>query len=152
MMIMLLLMMMMMIYVFNFLNIYPADIFFFENHPSKFVVIWLKRRQKAVFVTSRSSKIIVTNVKERTKRKSEEKERRRRRRRKKAMVALLVFITETFSIRVFIENRKPQNVTWTRPCGHVCSLQFTFEPQEGLPAVSDLRQGFLPQKIVQPRV
>ena len=28
----------------------------------------------------------------------------------------------------------------------------TFEPQEGLPAVSDLRQGFLPQKIVQPRV
>ena len=27
-----------------------------------------------------------------------------------------------------------------------------FEPQEGLPVVSDLRQGFLPQKIVQPRV
>ena len=27
-----------------------------------------------------------------------------------------------------------------------------FELQEGLPAVSDLRQGFLPQKIVQPRV
>ena len=30
---------------------------------------------------------------------------------KKAMVALLVFIIETFSIMVFIENRKPQNVT-----------------------------------------
>ena len=28
-------------------------------------------------------------------------------------------------------------------------MQFTFEPQEGLPAVSDLRQGFLRQKIVQ---
>ena len=32
----------------------------------------------------------------------------------------------------------------------VCSLQFTFEPQEGLPAVSDLRQGFLPQKNSPP--
>ena len=38
------------------------------------------------------------------------------------------------------------------PFEYVCSLQFTFEPQEGLPAVSDLRQGFLPQKIVQPPV
>ena len=35
---------------------------------------------------------------------------------------------------------------------YVCSLQFTFKPQEGLPAVIDLRQSFLPQKIVQPRV
>ena len=31
-------------------------------------------------------------------------------------------------------------------------LQFTFEQQEGLPAVSDFRQGFLPLKIVQSRV
>ena len=61
-------------------------------------------------------------------------------------------IIETSSIRFFMEIRKPQNVTWPRPCGHFCSLQFTFEPQEGLPAVSDLRQGFLPLKIVQPRV
>ena len=44
------------------------------------------------------------------------------------------------------------NVTWPRSCGRVCSLQFAFERQEGLPAVSDLRQGFLPQKIVQPHV
>ena len=51
-----------------------------------------------------------------------------------------------------MENRKPQNVTWQPPCGHVCSLQFSFEPQEGLPAVSDLPQGFLPLKIVQSRV
>ena len=49
-----------------------------------------------------------------------------------------------------MENRKPQNVTWPRPCGHVCSLQFTFERQEGLLAVSDLRQSFLPPKMVQP--
>ena len=61
-------------------------------------------------------------------------------------------IVETFSIRFFMGNRKPQNVTWPQPCGHVCSLQFTFEPQEGLPAVSDLLQGFLPLKIVQPCV
>ena len=46
------------------------------------------------------------------------------------------------SIRFFMGNCKPQNATWPRPCGHVCSLQFTFEPQEG----------FLPQKIAQPRV
>ena len=43
-------------------------------------------------------------------------------------------------------HRKPQNVTWLRPCGHVCSLQFTFEPQEGLLEVSDLRQGFFATK------
>ena len=34
----------------------------------------------------------------------------------------------------------------------VCSLQFTFEPRGKLPAVSDLRQGILPLKMVQPRV
>ena len=52
-----------------------------------------------------------------------------------------------------MENRKPQNVTWPRPCGHVCSLQFTFERQEGLlevRMVSDLRQSFLPLEMVQP--
>ena len=45
----------------------------------------------------------------------------------------------TFSIRFFMGNGKLQTA--------VCSLQFTFEPQEGLPAVSDLQQGFLPQKL-----
>ena len=34
----------------------------------------------------------------------------------------------------------------------LASLQFTFEPQEGLLAVSDLRQGFLALKIVQSRI
>ena len=34
---------------------------------------------------------------------------------------------------------------------HGLAVMFTFEPQEGLPAVSDLRQCFLPLKIVQPR-
>ena len=34
-----LLVMMMMIYVFIFLHICPVEFFFFENHPSKFVVI-----------------------------------------------------------------------------------------------------------------
>ena len=56
------------------------------------------------------------------------------------------------AIRFFMGNCKPQKFTWPRPCGHVCSVQFTFKPQEGLPAVIDLRQSFMPQKIVQPRV
>ena len=49
---------------------------------------------------------------------------------------------ETFSIRVFMGNRKPENVMWPRSYCHVCRLEFTFERQEGLSAVSDLRQGF----------
>ena len=50
-----------------------------------------------------------------------------------------------------MENRKPQTANRKPlPCGHVCSLQFTFEPQEGLLAVSDLRQSFLPLEMVQP--
>ena len=50
--------------------------------------------------------------------------------------------TETFSIRFFMGNRKPGNVMWPRSCCHVCRLKLTFERQEGLSAVSDLRQGF----------
>ena len=55
----------------------------------------MKRRQKAGFLSPRSSKITVTKEKERKKRKSEEKERRRR---EKAMAALLVFIMATLGI------------------------------------------------------
>ena len=50
-----------------------------------------------------------------------------------------------------MENRKPQ--TGPRDhgfCCRVCSLQFTFERQEGLPAGRDLRQGVLQLKIIQP--
>ena len=50
--------------------------------------------------------------------------------------------TETFSIRFFMGNRKPGNVMWPRSCCLVCRLEFTFERQEGLSAISDLRQGF----------
>ena len=63
---------------------------------TKFAVIWVKKRQKAGFLSPRRSKIIVTKEKERRKRKSEEKERRRRN--KKAKVALLVFIIATLEI------------------------------------------------------
>ena len=48
-----------------------------------------------------------------------------------------------FIIRFFMGNWKPQNVTWPRSCGHVRSFEFTFEPREGLPAVSNLRQGLI---------
>ena len=63
---------------------------------TKFAVIWVKKRQKAGFLSPRRSKIIVTKEKERRKRKSEEKERRRRN--KKAKVALLVFIMATLEL------------------------------------------------------
>ena len=68
---------------------------FLKINLTKFAVIWVEKRQKAHFLRPRSSKIRVTNEKERRKRKSEEKERRRR---KKAMLALLDFIIATLEI------------------------------------------------------
>ena len=59
----------------------------------------MRRRQKAGFLSLKSSKITVTKEKERRKRKSEEKERRRR---KNAMVALLVFITVTATLDIVL--------------------------------------------------
>ena len=58
----------------------------------------------------------------------------------------------TFSTRFFVGNGKPQTAKCHVTTALRSRLQFTFEPQEGLPAVGDLWQGFLPQKIVQPRV
>ena len=59
----------------------------------------MKRRQKAGFLSPRSSKIIVTKKEERRKRKRKRKsEDEERRRRKKAMVALLVFRIATLEI------------------------------------------------------
>ena len=61
----------------------------------------------------------------------------------------------TFSITFFMGNCKPQTAKFHVTTALRSRLQFAvhaFEPQEGLPAVSDLRQGFLPQKIEQPRV
>ena len=52
---------------------------FFKYYLTKFAVIWVKRRQKAGFVSPRRrSKITVTKEKESRKIKREEKERRRR--------------------------------------------------------------------------
>ena len=56
--------------------IYLVD--FLKTNLTKFAVICVTKRQKAGFLSPRSSKIIVTKKKERRKRKSEEKERRRR--------------------------------------------------------------------------
>ena len=57
------------------------------------------------------------------------------------------------TIRFFMEKRKQQNwecqVTAVLCCVSAVR-QFTFERQEGRPEGSDLRQGFLPLKIVQP--
>ena len=73
---------------------------FFETNLTKFAVIWVKKRQKACFISPRSSKIIVTKEKEKRKRKSEEKQRRRRK--KKTMVSLLVFLIATLKIHLAI--------------------------------------------------
>ena len=70
--------------------IYLVD--FLKTNLMKFAVIWVKRCEKAGFLSPRSSKIIVTK---------EEKERVRRRKegqQRKAMVALLVFIIATLKI------------------------------------------------------
>ena len=52
--------------------------YFLKTNLTKFAFIWVKRCQKAGFLTPRSSKITETKEKERRKRNNEEKERRRR--------------------------------------------------------------------------
>ena len=64
-------------------------------------------RQKARFVSPRSSKIMVTKEKERRKGKSEEKERKRR---KERMVALLVFTIATLKVVFVRKSRLMQKV------------------------------------------
>ena len=71
--------------------IYLAD--FFKTNLTKSAVIWVKSCQNAGFLRPISSKITPTKEKERRKSKSKERERRRR---EKTMVALLVFIMDTF--------------------------------------------------------
>ena len=70
----------------------------------------MKKRQKAGFLSPRTSKILVTKENYGRKRKCEEKEGRRT---KKAMVALLVFIIATLEI-VFGRKR---TVEWKRSIG-----------------------------------
>ena len=75
----------------------------------------MKRRQKAGFLSPRSSKIIVTKKEERRKRKRTRKRKRKsedeeRRRRKKAMVALLVFRIATLEIVFGRKNCRTQKV------------------------------------------
>ena len=62
--------------VYYYYYVYLAN--FLKTNLTKFAVIWVKKRQKACFISPRSSKIIVTKEKEKRKRKSEEKQRRRR--------------------------------------------------------------------------
>ena len=56
----------------NYINLYISRRFSLKT---KFAVIWVKRRQKASFLSPKSSKITVTKKKERRKRKSEEKKK-----------------------------------------------------------------------------
>ena len=86
---------------------------FFENqvqYLTKISVVWVKRRQKACFLSPRSSKIIVTKRKERRKRKSEEKERRRW---KKSNGCTLSFYNSYFGDSFWLEkNCSMQKVSW----------------------------------------
>ena len=65
--------------------IYSYQTDFLKTNLTKFAVIWVKRRQKAHFLSPRSSKITVAKEKERKERKSEEKKGGEE---KKAMVRL----------------------------------------------------------------
>ena len=77
--------------IYIYIYIYLAD--FFNTNLTKSAVIWVKSCQNAGFLRPISSKITPTKEKERRKSKSKERERRRR---EKTMVALLVFIMDTF--------------------------------------------------------
>ena len=135
-----------------YIYINPADFFFWKP----FFEICSHLSEKASKGSFRNPDKLQNHSNERKgkdKKKEQGEGKEEKKEKKKALVALLVFITETFSIRVFIENRTA-NRKMLRDHGlavtvAVCSLQFTFEPQEGLPAVSDLRQGFLLLKIVR---
>ena len=56
---------------------------FLKTNLTKFAVIWVKKRQKAGFLSPRSSKIIVTKEKASRKRKSEEKKKKKKKKKKK---------------------------------------------------------------------
>ena len=76
-------------------HIYLADVL--KTNQTKFAVVWVKKHQKARFLSPRSSKITVTKIEgKRNKRKSEEKERRRRE--KKSNRCTLGFIIATLEI------------------------------------------------------
>ena len=62
------------------MNICLAD--FLKTNLTKFAVIWVKKRQKAGFLSPRSSKIIVTKEKASRKRKSEEKKKKKKKKQK----------------------------------------------------------------------
>ena len=75
-----------------YIYIYIAN--FLKTNLTKFVVIWVKRRQRLVFSSPRSSKVTVTKEKERREKK---KRREGKEGKKKAMPALPVFIKKTVS-------------------------------------------------------
>ena len=84
-------------YCYYYYYVYLAN--FLKTNLTKFAVIWVKKRQKACFISPRSSKIIVTKEKkEKKKERGEAKEEKK----KKTMVSLLVFIITTLKILLAI--------------------------------------------------
>ena len=74
-------------------HLYLVD--FLKSKLTKFAVIWVKRRQKAGFMCSRSSKTTVTNRRNWKGKEKKKKLGERAEEKKKAMIALFAFIIVT---------------------------------------------------------
>ena len=88
---------------------------FLKTNVTKFAVIWLRRHQKARFLSMRSSKITATKKKERRKRKNKEKERRRR---KKSNGCTLGFCNSYFG--------DTQNWSWENTLYPILSIKILY--------------------------
>ena len=88
---------------------------FLKTNVTKFAVIWVKRHQKARFLSMRSSKITATKKKERRKRKNKEKERRRR---KKSNGCTLGFCNSYFG--------DTQNWSWQNTLYPILSIKILY--------------------------
>ena len=82
-----------------------------KTNLTKFAVICVKKRQKACFLSPRSSKIIITKKKERRKRKSEEKERKRR---KKSDGCTLSFYNSDFARKKLFDTKVHLAITLSK--------------------------------------
>ena len=126
----------------NFLDtcIYLTD--FLKTNLTKFVVIWVKRRQQAGFLSPRSSNITVTKEDERRKRKSEEKERRRR---EKSNGCTLSFCNsycgDSFSPKKLLDAKTPfRDNVFKSPARYIDEFLKTLPPNRSFPLGSFFRR------------
>ena len=106
MMMIMMLLLMIMTYGVNFLYIVSR---FVDNQPNEICSHLSEKASKGRFLNHEKFQNHTNEGK--GKKKKPERGEGKEEKKKKTMVALLVFIIETFSITFFIENCKPQNVT-----------------------------------------